>query len=130
MRILRHLALGALPFLTSAALAADFDGSKPLICSTISAVDCMRGLECLPGLPEDIGAPAFMRLDFAKKAVVGPKSTSPILLQEKTSTQMLLQGREGSYAWTMAIEADSGELTLTFVSRATAYVLFGNCTPL
>jgi hypothetical protein len=43
---------------------------------------------------------------------------------------MLMQGREGPYAWTMAIEADGGALTLTLVSRATAYVLFGNCTPL
>jgi len=130
MKILRHVAFGVLPFLTTAAFAADFDGSKPLICSTISAADCMRGEECLSGLPEDIGAPAFMRLDFAKKSVSGPKTTTPILLQEKSDKQLLLQGREGTYAWTMAVEASSGELTVTMVSRATAYVLFGNCTPL
>ncbi len=99
MKFIRHLALGILPFLAGAALAADFDGSKPLICAPVSATDCARGDECLSGLPEDIGAPAFMRLDFVKKSVTGPKSVSPILLQERTADQLLLQGREGPFGW-------------------------------
>ena len=130
MKRIRRLALGILPFLTTAALAADFDGSKPLICATVSAMDCMRGDDCATGLPEDVGAPAFMRLDFAKKAVVGPRHTSPILLQEKSETQLLLQGREGSFGWTIALDSNSGEMSVTLVNRSSAYVLFGNCTPL
>jgi len=130
MNFIRHIALGALPFLATAALAADFDGSRPLICSTIAAADCLRGEECVSGLPEDIGAPPFMRLDFTKKAVVGPKHSSPILLQDKSDKQLMLQGREGTYGWTMAIELESGELTLALVSRASAFVIYGNCTPL
>jgi len=119
-----------LAFAATAAFASDFDGSKPLICATIAAADCIRGDDCVSGLPEDVGAPAFMRLDFAKKTVVGPKNTSPILLQERTEQQLLLQGREGTFAWTIAVEASTGYMTVTLVSRSNAYVVYGNCTPL
>ena len=130
MKRMQRLALGVLPFLTTAALAADFDGSKPLICATIASMECARGDDCASGLPEDVGAPAFMRLHFAKKAVVGPKHTSPILLQEATDKQLLLQGREGNFGWTIALDSSSGEMSVTLVNRGSAFVLFGNCTPL
>ena len=127
MRHIRISALWALSCLATASFAADFDGSKPLICAPVSAIDCMRGDDCLTGLPEDIGAPAFMRIDFSKKAVSGPKSVSPILLQEKSAGQLLLQGREGTFAWSMALDAASGEMSLTLVSAKSTYVLFGSC---
>jgi len=111
------------------ALAGDFDGSKPLICAPVTALECVRGDDCISGLPEDVGAPAFMRIDFVKRAVVGPKLTSPILLLEKTESQLLLQGREADFGWTMALDALTGELTLTLASQNGAYVLFGSCTP-
>lgn len=130
MKLIRHLASVVLPLLATAALAADFDGSKALICAPVSAMDCMRGDDCVTGLPEEVGAPAFMRLDFAKKAVIGPKRTSDILLMEKSESQLLLQGREGDFGWTIVIESQNGELTVTLANRKGAFVLFGACTPL
>jgi hypothetical protein len=130
MTNIRRFAAAFLALMTNCAFAADFDGSKALICATIAANDCVRGEACEAGLPEDFGAPAFMRLDFAKKSVLGPKHASPILLQEKSDHQLLLQGREGTFAWTIAVESASGNMTVTLVSRSNAYVLFGNCTPL
>jgi hypothetical protein len=130
MKLIRQFAIGSLSLVATSVLAADFDGSKPLICAPVSAIDCMRGDECLSGLPEDIGAPAFMRLDFAKKTVTGPKSVSPILLQEKTAEQLLLQGREGPFGWTMSLDLESGDMSLSLMSNKAAYVLFGSCTPL
>jgi hypothetical protein len=130
MKTFRCVAAALLALSVSGAFAADFDGSKALICATIAANDCVRGEACEAGLPEDYGAPAFMRLDFAKKSVLGPKNASPILLQEKTDRQLLLQGREGTFAWTIAVESTNGNMTVTLVSRSNAYVLFGNCTPL
>jgi hypothetical protein len=67
-----------------------WDGSK---CATQAALDCARGEDCASGLPEDIGAPTFMRIDLAKKAVIGPQTTTEILLQDKSGKQLLLQGR-------------------------------------
>jgi len=130
MKLMRHFLIGVLPWLALPAFAGDFDGSKPLICATVATMDCMRGEECLAGLPEDIAAPAFMRIDFARKAVVGPKTTSPILLQEKSEDQLLLQGREGGFGWTIVLDGERGEMTATLTNRDGAYVLYGNCTPL
>ena len=129
MKFIQHLASIALCLPAMVALAGDFDGSKPLICAPVTALECVRGDDCISGLPEDVGAPAFMRIDFAKKAVVGPKLTSPILLLEKTESQLLLQGREADFGWAMALDALTGELTLTLASQNGAYVLFGSCTP-
>jgi len=126
---LHALLLPALSILLALpAAAADFDGSKPLICAPVTAIDCLRGESCLSGLPEEFGAPAFMRIDFGKKIVAGPKTTTNILLLNKDKDQLLLQGREGGFGWNMALATDSGEMTLTLTNRHGTYVLFGSCT--
>jgi hypothetical protein len=130
MKLTRQLALVFLPLLTAPALAGDFDGSKPLICAPVSAMECVRGDDCATGLPEDVGAPAFMRLDFSKKTVAGPKRTSDILLMEKTDNQLLMQGREEGFGWTIVLESQSGEMNVTLANADGAFVLFGSCTPL
>jgi hypothetical protein len=127
---IRNLVLLSLSLLALPALAADFDGSKPLLCATQAALDCSRGDDCAAGLPEEIGAPAFMRLDLAKKTVIGPQTTSEILLQDKSGKQLLLQGREAGFGWTIVVDQQSGELTVTLTNRNGAYVLYGACTVL
>jgi hypothetical protein len=128
MKNFRNLVLSGLTLLATSALAADFDGSKPLLCATQAALDCARGEDCTSGLPEDIGAPTFMRIDLAKKSVIGPQTTSEILLQDKSGKQLLLQGRESGFGWTIVIDQPSGELTVTLTNRNGAYVLYGACT--
>lgn len=130
MKNIRSLVLLGLSLLAVPALAADFDGSKPLLCATQAALDCSRGDDCASGLPEEIGAPAFMRIDLAKKAVVGPNTTSDILLQDKSGKQLLLQGREAGFGWTIVVNQEGGELTVTLTNRSGAYVLYGACTVL
>jgi hypothetical protein len=112
------------------ALAADFDGSKPLICATHSAMECTPGLPCYHGAPADMGAPAFMRIDFAKKVVVGPERTTPIVAMEKSDEQLLLQGTELGFAWAIALDRASGRMVATAADRDGAFVLHGACTPL
>jgi hypothetical protein len=128
MQTIRNIVLLSISLLALPALAADFDGSKPLLCATQAALDCSRGDDCAAGLPEDIGAPAFMRIDLAKKAVIGPNTTSDILLQDKSGKQLLLQGREGGFGWTIVVDQEGGELTVTLTNRSGAYVLYGACT--
>ncbi len=48
------------------ASAADFDGSKVLICAPVEAIDCAPGETCRKGAPADAGLPAFIRIDIAK----------------------------------------------------------------
>lgn len=112
------------------AFAGDFDGSKRLICATVEARDCVPGEECHGGRPDDIGAPAFLRIDFERKAIVGPKRTTPILLMEKNDRQMLLQGSEIGYAWAIALDQASGRFSASLTNLDGAFVLFGSCTPL
>ena len=116
--------------LSSTAIARDFDGSKPLICAPVEAMECHSGEKCETGIPDDVGAPAFMRIDFAKKVIVGPKRTSPILSMDKDDKQILLQGTELGLAWSMALHTTTGKMVSTFSSRDGAFVLFGSCTPL
>ncbi|MFO1206946.1 MAG: hypothetical protein U1E63_14710 [Burkholderiales bacterium] len=114
----------------SPVFAGDFDGSKRLICAPVQAMDCALGEDCLKALPEEVGAPAFMRIDFEKKTVSGPQRTSPMQFLEKSEKQLLLQGTELGYAWTIALDQVSGKMMVTLVDRDGAFVLFGSCTPL
>src|SRR5262249_50999349 len=93
MRLARILAVLGITGLVAAVpvRASDFDGSRLLICAPVQAFDCEPGEDCEKGLPEDIGAPAFIRIDVANKAVIGPKRTSPILLVDTSGGQLLLQ---------------------------------------
>lgn len=131
MRKMMRLPYAALIWsLGSAAIAGDFDGSKKLICAPVEAMECSSGIGCDAGIPDDVGAPAFMRIDFARKVIVGPKRTSPIRSVDKDENQILLQGTELGLGWSMAINTADGKMVSTFSNRDGAFVLFGACTPL
>jgi hypothetical protein len=115
---------------SAAALAGEFDGSRLMICATVEALDCVSSEGCEKGSPEDIGAPAFLRIDISNKSVIGPKQATPIALMEKTEDQLLLQGRELGFGWTISLDQATGKLVATLVNQHGAFVLFGSCTPL
>jgi hypothetical protein len=128
MRSLVSLVGSVLTLLAAVPVAAgDFDGSKLLICAPVEAMDCGPGVACEKSTPDELGAPAFIRIDVAKKAVIGPKRTSPIQVVEKTDEQLLLQGTELGYGWTLALDQDTGRIAITLVNREGAIVLFGAC---
>jgi hypothetical protein len=120
----------ALVCLAGLAAAADFDGSKLLICATVEAMDCASGEACTKGRPDEIGAPAFMRIDFAKKVIFGPKRSTQIMFMEKDEKQILLQGTELGHGWTLVLDQLNGKMSTTLVNREGVFVLFGSCTPL
>lgn len=110
--------------------AADFDGSKTLICATVDAHDCDPGVTCERMLPSELGAPQFLRIDFAKKTIAGPQRTTPIRFLDNDAEQILMQGVEFGYAWTLVVDKTGGALTMTLLNREDTLVLFGECTPL
>lgn len=110
--------------------AASGDPPTRLICATVEAMDCEAGSSCFRGRPSDIGAPAFMRIDLEQKTIAGTQRTTPILNVEKSSENVLLQGTETGFGWTMAIDTKAGTMAATLVNRDGAFVLFGSCTPL
>ena len=111
-------------------VAADFDGSKTILCAPVEAMDCTPGAVCQRGTPDDIGAPQFIRIDFGKKMVIGPKRSTPIASIEKDEAQVLLQGSELGYGWSIAVDQQSGRMSATLTDHEGAFVLFGSCTPL
>jgi hypothetical protein len=127
---LAHIIAGLMFITFGTAFAGDFDGSNPLICATVDAMDCVSGQDCTKGRPGDMGAPAFLRIDFAKKTIGGPKRTTSIISMDTSEKQILFQGRELEYGWTLALDQESGKFSATLVNRDGVFVLFGSCTPL
>jgi hypothetical protein len=131
MTISVRIGLAALALAASwTSTASDFDGSRMIICAPVEAMDCTPGAVCQRGIPNDIGAPAFIRIDFAKKIVIGPRRNTPITSFEKSESQVLLQGNELGYGWSIAVDQEGGQMSATLTNREGAFVLFGSCTPL
>ncbi|SAL64550.1 hypothetical protein [Caballeronia humi] len=110
------------------ASGADFDGSKALICATVDAHACDPGEVCLRDLPAGFGVPQFMNVNFAKKTIAGPKRSTEIRSIEKTADQVLMQGNELGYGWTVVLDQD-GSMSMTLVNNQEVLVVFGYCTP-
>jgi hypothetical protein len=121
---------GLLPVVPLVAAAGDFDGSRPLICAAQEAWSCVSGKACASATPQKIGAPVFVRVDFERRTMVGPYSTTPIRAMERGDRQLLLQGIELGMVWSMALDQESGQMSASLLDRERGFVLFGACTPL
>ena len=120
----------ALSIAVAPALAADFDGSKALICSTIETHDCAAGTICERGLAEDINVPQFIRLDFAAKTMSARGRTSAIGGYARSGGMLVIQGFENNRAFSATISEQSGKLVAAIAADEAGYLLFGACTPL
>ena len=109
-------------------LATDFDGSKNLICATVEARDCVLREECFTGEAKVVGAPAFFRLDFSKKVLMGPQRNSPIVSMEDNADSVLLQGAEIGYGWSIGINKENGDFSASMTNSEGSFLLFGYCT--
>ena len=116
----------AVPFLATAEELVD--GTKPLFCASIEANGCVSGEPCEKDLPENMGAPQFMKIDFAKKEIIGPRRTTAVLHMEKSEDQILLQGVELGIGWVLALDRLTGKFSATLADRAGGFVIFGVCT--
>jgi hypothetical protein len=125
---LRFSAFMPIALFASAACGGDFDGSKPLICAPVQAMDCTSDEGCTKGTPEEIGAPAFLRIDVSKKTVAGSKRTSALQQSDLDADQLLLRGVELGYGWTIAIEQSTGKAVFTLTNHEGVFILFGACT--
>jgi hypothetical protein len=119
----------AAPQFAQIAHAHDFDGKKPLICATVEAIDCSPGTACSKGIPDDMGAPSFLRVDFKKKQITGTERTTDIRYMDKDDSQLLMQGTELGFAWTIIIDAQ-GKMSVSLIDSTAAITLFGSCTTL
>lgn len=120
--------------------AGDFDGSKPMVCATIKAIECSPPGGCSEVSLESAGLPRFAVIDVPKKGVYPTKGSgvdrsSAIERMKTVDGKLILQGAEDGIegirdglGWTIAIAEDSGELVLTASGDGVAFVVFGACT--
>jgi hypothetical protein len=118
---------------TQPALAADFDGSRPLVCAMIEAFECGLDTGCESGTPESNGLSRFLRIDFDKKEVYTTKQAqaqaSKIEKMERAGGVVLLSGTQNGRGWNLSLTEATGYLVLTVAGDQVAFVVFGACTP-
>ena len=117
------------------ALAGGIDGTAPVVCATSETFDCGPNRQCIADSPEAVNIPRLIRLDFtAKKAFTkrmnGEERVAQISVQTAQEGELLLQGVQNGFGWTMTISQESGDMALTIAGRQAGFVVFGTCTPL
>ena len=132
----RVLLVAAGVFGTTAVLA-DFDGSKPLLCSLGELVECDYGAECRSVTNEDVAAPDFIQLDFRKKqfvAITAGESAEPDAIDnvQDLDNHLIVQGTQGTtpfdpLGWTMSVDQTTGRATFTAAGDNAGFVGFGAC---
>ncbi len=122
--------------------AADFGGSKPLLCASVDVIECDAGKECFMAMAAGIGAPQFYRINFKEKKIIGLSQgkkgpPSPIERMESVDGKLILQGAEEALegikdgvGWSLSISEETGRMVLTASGDDVGFVIFGACTPL
>jgi hypothetical protein len=120
--------------------AGDFDGSRPMVCAVIKAIECTPSAGCIEVSLESAGLPRFSVIDAKKKVLHPTKESginrvSAIKQIESVDGKLILQGAEDGLedvrdglGWTIAIGEDTGELVLTASGDGVAFVVYGACT--
>ena len=123
-------------------VADDFDGSRPLLFSVISAMECTPDDGCRAVTIESLDLPRFLKIDLNKKTIdpISESDTRPgsvIERMERVDGKLILQGAEDGYAsvrdglgWTISISEDTGKVVMTASGDQVAFVVFGACLPL
>jgi len=122
--------------------ADDFDGSRPLLFSVISVMECTPDNGCRSVTIESVDIPRFLKIDLDKKTI-GPVSESDarpgstIERVERVDGKLILQGAEDGYesvrdglGWTIAISEGTGRVVMTASGDQVAFVVFGASLPL
>lgn len=125
---------------TQAAVAADFDGSKPLLCSAVTVSECVPGGSCEQVNNSEVGAPDFFRIDVRKKTMTGTaagaeRPSNKIESSGVLGNSLFLQGKasglehlpEDSLSWSVSVNQDTGAMVLTASGDQVAFVIFGSC---
>jgi hypothetical protein len=118
--------------------AADFDGSRPLLCAPFDVAECLIGPECAPVTLEDANVPNFIKVDFKGKKLSGrmpsgENETTAIQNVRSVQGETVLQGAETGRAWSIVIDQDTGQMMASVTGftpeeKRLGFILFGACT--
>jgi hypothetical protein len=130
--------LGITLFASSSVSAkSEIDGKANLICAAFDVMACVDGVRCSRGEARTFDMPEFMGVDFKKKTVNATydaasekTANSPIKYSEVSGNQLILQGVENNHGWTMAINQETGRMSLAVVGHEVSFSIFGACKAL
>lgn len=140
-RMVMSVALLCTVFIPLSVSAGSFDGSEPLYCALMDAVQCMPGGECEEVEAEEVNLPSFIVIDFKKEEITttkvrGNKRTSKIENKKQVDGKLILQGAEDGaegvrdgLGWSIAINETTGKMVITGSGDEVGFVFFGACTP-
>jgi hypothetical protein len=119
--------------LSTPALAAPFDVSKPFLCAAMELQACIPGGSCDPQDADDMDAPRFLNVSVADKKITGTRPSgadvdAPIEVIRHSHDLMFLQGSQETFSWTMTIGEKDGKMVLTMADNEDGIVVFGACT--
>ena len=114
-------------------MAANYDGSAPLICAIIEAFECSVKNDCTESTAEEMNIPQFFRLDFKNKMLRNPeekneKKETAIRNIEHDKGALILQGMENGRGWSIVIDEDTGKMSASISENTGGFVIFGACT--
>ena len=117
---------------TAAHAAGLFDGSKPMLCSSIEGFQCsIKG--CEEVLAAEVNLPQFFNIDTEQKNVTGKlengnQVVSKIEHEEHQDENMVLTGSENGMGWSITVNKQSGKSVLSVSGLDVGFTVFGACT--
>ena len=114
--------------------AADFDGSKPMLCASLDILECVDGRDCETVTADAVDAPQFITVDLKHNKLQldrSGKSSHPELRnRENLHDKLVLQGvgMETGLGWTFSVNQDTGKFVLSASGDEVAFIIFGACT--
>ncbi len=114
--------------------AADFDGSKPILCASLDVLECVDGRDCEVVAADEVDAPQFISVDLKHDKLQVDRSGQSLHPQlrnrENLNNRLVLQGvgAETGLGWTFSVDQDTGKFVLSASGDEVAFIIFGACT--
>jgi hypothetical protein len=119
-------ALGLNPGLAGAEVSA----AKQLLCAVSQVMDCRHEDTCEREAPEGVNLPRFVRLDLAQKTLAAGDDaarTAPIRAVEQVDGFVMIQGGQGTRAWSMLVAESTGLMSGAVTEPEGSFVVSGAC---
>lgn len=116
-------------------VAGSFDGSAPLLCAVIDAIECGADGNCVMGSAERQNLPQFIQISVKDKIIKATrgsqiKRVSKIKQIDHGGGKLILQGIEDGRGWNIVVSEETGKLSATVAGDQIGFIVFGACTPI
>jgi hypothetical protein len=113
--------------------AAQYDGSRPFMCTATDIVSCRSGGKCDKETSASVDLPQFLKFDVTQNQITGARPNGETLKAaiervQHVNDHLLLQGTEQHIQWAVSVGEESGNMTITAGGDHVGFIAFGTCT--